>query len=70
MHLGRPERVPVSRCKLVGDELVENALDVLEVAHVAARTDDRVFSDSVQTLDIAETREGAVGCCTEPKYAK
>ncbi|KAJ7506216.1 hypothetical protein B0H11DRAFT_1904107 [Mycena galericulata] len=34
-----------------------NALDVLEVAHVTARTKNRVLSNRMQTLDVAEVRE-------------
>jgi hypothetical protein len=55
--------VPVARRELLDHELVEDALDVLEVAHVAARAEDGVFADRMQTLDVAEAREGAVGCC-------
>lgn len=49
--------------KLVDDELVEDGLDVLKVGHVTACAEDGVIADGVETLDVLEACEGAVGRC-------
>lgn len=65
MYFGGAERVAVACGELIGGDLVEDALDVLEVGHVAGRADDGGVADSVQTGDVLETCEGAVGSYAE-----
>lgn len=68
MYFGRAEGVAVARGKFIGDDIVEDALNVLEVGHVAGRADDSGVANSVQTCDILETSEGAVGRYEEGSY--
>jgi hypothetical protein len=60
VHLGRAELVPVAGRELLDDELVEHALQVLEVGHVAARAERGVVADGLQPLDVLEARERAI----------
>ena len=60
MDLGGAEGVAVARGELVGDDLVEDALDVLEVGHVAGRADDGGVADGMQAGDVLKAGEGAV----------
>ena len=42
------------------DEIIEDALQILEVGHVAARPYDCEITDRVKTLDILEAGERAI----------
>ena len=42
------------------DEVVEDALQILEVGHVAARPNDCEIADRVKTLDVLEASERTI----------
>ena len=65
MNFCGAEGVSVARGELVGNDLVKDALDVLEVGHVARRADDGRVANGVQASDIFESRKRAVGCYEE-----
>jgi hypothetical protein len=60
VHLGRAELVPVAGRELLDDELVEHALQILKVGHVAARAKRGVVADGLQPLDVLKARERSV----------
>ena len=60
MYLSRAKLMRVALSELINDKLVKGVLEVLEVAHVAARAEDGVRADGVQAGHVLEAREGAV----------
>lgn len=60
MNLLRPKTMSIRMCDLVNHKLVQLALQVLEIGHVAGRADDGRGADLDHTLDVLEPREGAV----------
>lgn len=65
----RAQVVAVVLVLLVDDEVLEHRIvQVLHVADITRRADNRVGSDLAETLDIGEAREGAVGCWKADRY--
>lgn len=60
MNLCRAEGVSVLGGVFFDGEFVEEGLDVLEIGHVASRTDDGVVPDGMETLDIFEPGQGSI----------
>lgn len=60
VDLGRAEGVPILGCKLFDHKFVQHRLNILEIGHVPTRTDNRMCSNGIETLDIFEARERTI----------
>jgi hypothetical protein len=62
MNFGWAETVTILGGEFVYHEFVQDSLDVLKVGHVTPRSDDRMVSDWMETLNIFEPSKRAIRC--------